>query len=163
MALWRCEGCTTLYAVGLSHCPRCRGTTFHEEGQRVPKISRHGGASNKTLPATPDAVVQTEEPLTGEQAEELREAVEAGAQSLPFGATVQPTAPEEEGGEESSPGSSSSASSAKPPTSSEPSKPARRKPARGTGSRSAKARTESSSARLTVGEKTDPTSGPDSD
>jgi hypothetical protein len=154
MALWRCEGCTTLYAVGLSHCPRCRGTQFHEEGQRVPKISKHGGPSDKTLPA-PDHVVVVLEPLTTAEVEDLRERGPAVHQAVPD--------PDPEGGELSSPGSSSSASTPRPPTSSEPSKPDHPKRARMTGNRSARGRTESSSASLTAGQKTAPTSGPDRD
>lgn len=156
MALWVCTVCTTKYRVALFLCPRCHNTEFHEEGDPMAKITRHGGASNKTVPspeagAAPKHVAPLLEATPGEALPPVPDEAYA-PDSVPL-----------EGGEESSPGSSSSASSAKPPTSSEPSKPARRKPVRMTGSRSAKARTESSSARLTVGEKTDPTSGPDSD
>lgn len=59
---------------------------------------------------------------------------------------------------ESSPGNSSSASTPKQPTSTEPSKPARRKPVRTMGSRSGQDQTGSSSASLTAGDLTEPTS-----
>lgn len=55
MALWVCggeSGCGTKYAVGLFRCPRCHSTKFHEEGS-MPKITRHGGPTDKTLPPTP--------------------------------------------------------------------------------------------------------------
>ena len=53
MALWVCGGeggCGTKYAVGLFRCPRCHNTEFFEDGDPMAKISRHGGASDKTLP-----------------------------------------------------------------------------------------------------------------
>lgn len=53
MALWVCagpEGCGTKYAVGLFTCPRCHNTEFFEDGDPMAKISRHSGASDKTLP-----------------------------------------------------------------------------------------------------------------
>jgi hypothetical protein len=123
------------------------------------KTTKHGGASDKTLPV-PAAVVQTEEPLTVKQADEVREAVLAGDDPLPHGATGGLIGPDlseslarlgEEGGESSSPGSSSSASTPKQPTTSEPSKPATQSRARRTGNRSAKGRTESSTASGTAG------------
>lgn len=43
MALWVCAECTTKYAVGLSRCPRCHGTEFHEEGEDMPKVGKHAG------------------------------------------------------------------------------------------------------------------------
>src|SRR5512139_2325140 len=51
MALWVCTKCTTKYAVGLFKCPRCLNTEFFEDGDPMAKITRHGGASDKTLPA----------------------------------------------------------------------------------------------------------------
>lgn len=65
MALWVCAGeggCGTKYAVGLSRCPRCHNTEFHEDGDPMAKITRHGGASDKTLPE-PEPL---ESPGTGE-------------------------------------------------------------------------------------------------
>lgn len=54
MALWLCEGCGTLYAVGLFRCPRCHETDFHEFGTRpedeehpMAKITNHGGPTNE--------------------------------------------------------------------------------------------------------------------
>ncbi|MET8475426.1 SAP domain-containing protein [Streptomyces sp. NPDC006422] len=55
MALWVCAGeagCGTKYAVGLSRCPRCHGTDFYEDGDSMAKITRHGGASDATLPVS---------------------------------------------------------------------------------------------------------------
>lgn len=71
------------------------------------KITAHGGPSDKTLP---DAVVQTDAVLTEQQAEELREAVDSDAEPLPFEASVEPTAPEEDEGEEPQIGNDFSAS-----------------------------------------------------
>ena len=160
VALNACGDCTTKFAVGLLKCPHCGSTEYEEDGT-VPKISRHGGPSDKTLPA-PDHAVVVLEPLTTAEVEELREAVQAGTDPLPFSATVHSATPENEGGELSSPGISSSASSPKPPTSSEQSKPDPRSRARTTASRSGRGRTDSSTARLTDGEETAPTSGTDS-
>ncbi len=155
MALWVCggeSGCGTKYAVGLFRCPRCHNTAFFEDGDPMAKISRYGGASDKTLPAP-----ETE-----------AEAVESSASTLdveePLDVTeylAGPPEPVVEGGEEPSPGSSSSASTETPPTNSEPSKLPRRKPARTTGSRSKQAPMESASAPSTDGEKTAGTSASD--
>ncbi len=124
MALSVCAECTTKYAVGLPKCPHCGSTDHVEDGQPMPKITVHGGPSDKTLPV--------DEP----------EADEAPAVEL---------APEPEGGEESSPGSSSSASTETQQPNSEPSSKSSPKPARKTASRSAKGRTENSSAPSTDG------------
>lgn len=81
MALWLCEGqdrpghpCRTLYAVGLSRCPRCHSTDFHELGSQpgdeehpMAKITRHGGPSDArragpaAVPATSDAATAVDE------------------------------------------------------------------------------------------------------
>jgi hypothetical protein len=151
VALNACEDCTTKFAVGLLKCPHC-GSTEYEEDSTVPKISRHGGPSDKTLPV-PDHVVVVLEPIATAEVEELRERGPAVRQAAPD--------PDPEGGELSSPGISSSASSPKPPTSSEQSKPDPRSRARTTGNRSAKGPTGGSSASGTAGEKTAPTSGTD--
>lgn len=134
MTLWRCDGatgpgggpCNTLYAVGLSRCPRCHSTEFHEEGS-MPKITRGGGPSDATTVAEDAAV-----PVEGEAA----------------GTVEQP----ETAGEEvpSSPGTSSSTSSEKEQTSPEPSEKPLPKRAPKTGSRSRKAQTESSTASSTA-------------
>lgn len=46
MALWVCEDCTTKYAVDAERCPHCGSEAHHEEGQEMPKITKHGGPSN---------------------------------------------------------------------------------------------------------------------
>ncbi|UJV42084.1 hypothetical protein CVT30_21520 [Streptomyces sp. AMCC400023] len=171
MALWVCggeAGCGTKYAVGLFRCPRCHNTAFYEDGDPMAKITRHGGASDKTLPVAEDAAAAEPEsaPAAADQPE--AEAPEFQGEhgpelvDLPHGAAVfPPAADEEEGGEESSPGSSSSASTETQPTNSEPSSKTRPKRARKTASPSAKAPTESDSAPTTAGEKTDGTSAAD--
>ncbi|MHB9857616.1 hypothetical protein [Streptomyces sp. YIM S03343] len=156
MALNACTSCTTKFAVGLPRCPQCGSTEFVEDGQPMAKITAHGGPSDKTLP---DAVVQTNAVLTEEQAEELRDAVGAGTEQLPFQAAVESTP--EEGGEESSPGTSSSTSTETQPPKSEPSSKPRRKPARKTESPSEPDPTESSTAPSTAGQKTAATSAAD--
>jgi hypothetical protein len=175
MALWVCagdNGCGTKYAVGLFRCPRCHNTEFHEDGDPMAKITRHGGASDKTLPApTQDAAAAETEPTPEAAADQTETAspadvmFEAGAETtegLTDGLDVTPwLKTEEEGGEESSPGSSSSASTEKPPTPPEPSSKPTRKPARRTASRTAPARTDSSSAPSTVTGQTAPTSAAD--
>ncbi|MGJ5831425.1 hypothetical protein [Streptomyces ossamyceticus] len=131
------------------------------------KITRHGGASDKTLPTAEDAAVA--EPVLTEAAaaDQPEPAAEVQGEhgpelvDMPFGDAVVPTADEEEGGEGSSPGSSSSASTGPQPTSSEPNVKPRRKPARTAGSRSSKGLTESGSAPSTDGEKTDESSASD--
>lgn len=65
MALWVCagpDGCGTKYAVGLFKCPRCLNTEFFEDGDPMAKITRHGGASDHTLPAAPDETAGAAEP-----------------------------------------------------------------------------------------------------
>ena len=173
MALWVCsgtDGCGTKYAVGLFRCPRCHNTTFHEDGDPMAKISRHGGASDKTLPATEDAAAAETDPApeaAADQTEPAAERVEIdlgdgeGWRDVTEDVAAEPTPVADEGGEGSSPGSSSSASTEPQPTSSELSSKTRRKPARTTGSRSSRARTESGSASSTDGEKTDGTSTAD--
>lgn len=161
MTLWVCagsEGCGTKYAVGLFRCPRCHNTEFFEDGDPMAKITRHGGASDKTLPVT-------EQPADKAEPEHVEFLGEPGPElvDLPVGAQVYPTSPDSEGGEESSPGSSSSASTEKPQTNSEPSSKPRPKRARKTASRSGQGLTESGSASSTDGEKTDESSTADVD
>jgi hypothetical protein len=150
MALWVCSGeggCGTKYAVGLSRCPRCHNTEFHEDGaEPVAKISKHGGASDGTPPPEPDV-----------EADETAADTEPGAEEAP----AVEAAPEPEGGEEPSPGSSSETSTEKPSTQPEPSEPPLPKRARKTASRSAQAPTGSSSARGTDGDQTEATSASD--
>ena len=50
MALWICDDCTAAYSPGATKCPQCGSTEHTEEG--MPKITRHGGASNKANPPT---------------------------------------------------------------------------------------------------------------
>lgn len=47
MALWRCKKCSTLFAVGLPHCPQCTSTSVEMEDEDMsPKTTTHGGSSN---------------------------------------------------------------------------------------------------------------------
>lgn len=135
MALSVCTGCTTKYAVGLPKCPHCGSTDHVEDGKPMPKITVHGGPSDKTLSAE---AAEVAEPAPADESE-----------------------PEVEGGEESSPGTSSSTSTETPQPKPEPSSKPSRKPARTTASRSSKGQTESSSAASTDGGQTEATSAPD--
>lgn len=119
-----------------------------------PKITRHGGASNKHDPESAAAVETEPAPETAADQPEWLNVTEhmadlavpgreATADRVELGAL--PDDAEEEGGEESSPGSSSSTSTEKPSTTPEPSKPAPRKRTRAA-NRSTKAQTENSSA-----------------
>ena len=120
------------------------------------KISRHGGASDKTLP-TPEVAAAAEPVSASAAAADQPELVEIGigpGQELVdvtehVADPVEPV--KEEGGEGSSPGSSSETSTETPQQSSEPSSKPTTSRARTTGSRSKKARTGSSSARSTGG------------
>jgi hypothetical protein len=177
MALWVCggeAGCGTKYAVGLFRCPRCHNTEFFEDGDPMAKITRHGGASDKTLPTTEDAAAAETDPAPEAAADQPEARVAEGEYVLSQEALreharnlVEPDFTESlarreaEGGEGSSPGSSSSASTEPQPTSSEPSVKSRRKPARTTGSRSSKGLTESGSVPSTDGPKTDESSTAD--
>jgi hypothetical protein len=174
MALWVCGGeggCGTKYAVGLSRCPRCHNTEFFEDGDPMAKISRHGGASDKTVPtpevesaaaaeADPAPEAAADQPEIAALADVMSAVggeVPAGlAEGLPEAAPVV-----EEGGEEPSPGSSSSASTGPQPTTSGPSSKPRRKRAPTTASRSEQGLTESSSAPSTASGQTEVTSASD--
>lgn len=169
MTLWVCggdEGCGTKYAVGLFRCPRCHNTEFHEDGDPMAKITRHGGPSDKTLPEAEAAssevtkdVFATGGVLSEEGAAALNAEIGGGeaAPAPEFKGEDGPETVHFKGGEESSPGSSSSASTEAPPTNSEQNEAGHPKPARKTASRSGKARTGSSSAPSTAtdGQKTD--------
>lgn len=162
MALWVCGGgggCGTKYAVGLSRCPRCHNTEFFEDGDPMAKISRHGGASDKTVP-TPEV-----ENAAAAETDPTPEAAADQTEPEPLDITEHMAGPAEpaavEGGEESSPGSSSSASTGPQPTTFEPSSKSRRKPARRTASPSGPDLTDDSSAPSTAGEKTEATSASD--
>lgn len=179
MALWVCAGtggCGTKYAVGLFRCPRCHNDEFHEDGDPMAKITRHGGASDKTLPTAEDAAAAEPVPAEAAAADQPEPKPECAASEVrgehgpelvePQDVTehvADPPKPatDDEGGEESSPGSSSSASAEPQPTNSEPNVKSRRKPARKTASRSVKDLTESGSAPSTDGAKTDESSASD--
>jgi hypothetical protein len=171
MALWVCGGeggCGTKYAVGLSRCPRCHNTKFFEDGDPMAKISRYGGASDKTLPAPePESDAAAETVPTPEAAADQPEIAspadvmsEAGAETGEGLAAGLPE-PSPEGGESSSPGSSSSASTGAQQTNSEPSSKPTPKRARKTASRFGQGRTESSSAPSTDGGRETGTSAAD--
>jgi hypothetical protein len=86
MALNACTSCTTKFAVGLTKCPHCGSTEYVEDGDVMAKITRHGGASDDTVP-TPD---------------EETEAVDAPAPEDEETPAAAPE-PEEEEGEEPAP------------------------------------------------------------
>ena len=165
MTLWVCSGttgsCGTKYAVGLSRCPRCHNTAFYEDGDPMAKITRHAGASDKTLP-TPEDPAAAEPDSTPAVAADLPETASAGQRveidlsgnGVWLDVTedlVGPPVPVVEGGEEPSPGSSSSASTEKPQPTSEPNSKPTPSRARKTGSRSGRGQTGSSSAPSTAG------------
>lgn len=116
----------------------------------MPKITRHGGATNARAEQPPAPAPQAAK--RDAPAEPISEAA-----SLPSDAVVvvdpapEPVTADSTGEEEPSPGSSSETSSASTQTPSETSSPAPQKRARTTGSRSTKGRTASSSARSTGG------------
>ena len=136
MALNECADCTTAFAVGLPRCPHCRSTDFAEQGQDMPKITEHGGATNARAEVT------------------LNGGVRMAGEWEPEPPPVDNPDEQTEGSEPSSAGSSSQTSSETPPNKPEPSEPDPPKPARATASRSRKARTGSSTASGTA------TSGP---
>lgn len=138
MALSVCTGCTTKYAVGLPKCPHCGSADHVEDGQPMPKITAHGGPSDKTLTDEPDTADVDVPELAPAPADEPE--------------------PEVEGGEETSPGTSSSTSTETPEPKSEPSSKPAQLPARKTASRSKKGQTDSSSAPSTDGGQTEATS-----
>lgn len=111
-------------------CAACRTAvkvvSTEQEGQDMPKITRRGGASNAADQPEPDQ--PPADPAVAE---------------------------DEKGGERSSRGSSSQASSGKSEQSEKQSSPDPQRRARTTGSRSSAARTGSSTARGTGGDRTD--------
>jgi hypothetical protein len=160
MALNECGDCTTPFAVGLPRCPHCRSTNFAEQGQNMPKITVHGGATNADEPQPVTVMVgepgpELELPFGGSAI--TTSGAWADEDPEPDAAEAETEAPEEE----SSPGSSSSPSSETPPIEPETNKPARRSPARKTASRSKKAPTDDSSAPGTAGDQTEATSAAD--
>ncbi|MCZ4509957.1 hypothetical protein O3Q52_17480 [Streptomyces sp. ActVer] len=123
------------------------------------KISRHGGASDDTLPVAEER----EHPGTGAP----MQAVEGDELTGDGSGEALPPVPDEayppdavplEGGDESSPGSSSSASTDPQPTNSEPSETPTPSRARKTASRSRKGQTDNSSAGSTASDQTEATS-----
>lgn len=171
MALWVCGGeggCGTKYAVGLFRCPRCHNTEFFEDGDPMGKISRHGGASVKTLPVPDTESAAAAETVPAPEAAAGQPEIaspadvmsEAGAETDEGLADGLPE-PAPEGGEESSPGSSSSASTAAQPTTSEPSSKPSPPPASTTASRSGKGRTAKRTARSMGGDRETGTSAAD--
>lgn len=152
MTLWRCKRCTTRFAVGLHCCPQCTGTDV-EEDTEMPKISKHGGATNAaeagSPPVSASAGLVEGEFVPGERSDDAPEPVLVGGFLPPTGDEVElePL----EGSEQPSAGNSSETSPEKPPTNDEPNEADPPKPARTTASRSAKGRKGSSTARSTGG------------
>lgn len=150
MALLVCQGCTAAYSVGAPRCPQCGSTDHTEQGeQSMPKITRHGGPTVAGAQVVAGAWGDTDnwpaavaEATSGEHGPET---------------VGKPT----EGSEGVSAGSSSETSPKKPSPSPKMSAPAHPKPARTTGNRSAKGRTDSSSAGGTAGARTDRSSDGD--
>lgn len=138
MAVWECAECTAQYAVGLPKCPQC------------------------------SSVIRVDERTQPKEDEAMAKVTVHGGPSID-GAVVDPdsgeiTPVDAEGGEGVSAGSSSSASSETESSAPESSETGTRSPARTTGSRSKKARTDSSSAAGTDGGQetgTSATAGPD--
>lgn len=125
MAARVCVECTTVYAVGAPRCPHCGATRHVEQGEPMPKITRHGGPSSRYDSETAGAAADTP----------------AAAAPAPEDEEVPP-----------SPGKSSATSSEKPQPNSKPSEPARRKRARTTANRSKQAPTDNSTAPSTDGD-----------
>ena len=62
MSLRRCLNCTTLYALSLPRCPQCWSDDSIEEGSQMPKITKHGGPSDASLPTPEPAPLEGETP-----------------------------------------------------------------------------------------------------
>ncbi|GGR61426.1 hypothetical protein GCM10010251_92810 [Streptomyces aurantiogriseus] len=137
MAAWLCTVCSTVFSVGAPCCPHCGSTKHVEEGQEMPKITRHEGPS-----------------IAGAS-------IVGGSWSSEGDPDVWPAPAGEEGGEESSPGNSSETSPETPSSEPEPSEKPSPSRARTTGSRSKKAQTGSRSARSTGGGRAADTSAAD--
>lgn len=77
MALWLCKRCKTTFAVGLRCCPHCTGEDV-EEFSEMPKITKHGGATNAAEAERPPTSVSAApvEVLVGEHGPELELPVE---------------------------------------------------------------------------------------
>lgn len=65
MTLWVCTACATSYSVDAPCCPHCTSTSQVEEGQEMPKLTRHGGATDTNAPEAPQTPVELiEDPPT---------------------------------------------------------------------------------------------------
>jgi len=134
VTLWVCLDCSTAFAVGAPLCPHCGSERHAEQG------------SAAALGVYASAAIEEED--------DMPKITRHGGASFP---PADETADEPEGGEDVSAGKDSSTSSETPSTKPEQSEKPRRKPARTTGSRSSRARTESATAGSTD------TSGPETD
>jgi hypothetical protein len=102
----------------------------------MPKITRHGGATNAAEEPAPRRVSSLDVPLSDARIEKLKQLDKGGHQIKVI---------EEAGEEDPSPGSSSETSSPSTPTNSEPSETDPPKPARSAGNRSKRGRAKASS------------------
>lgn len=190
MAGWTCAGCTTTYTVGAARCPHCGGTerTDRPGGTVLPSVTvacgntvcQYAGRERRVhlRTAAPGVLemprlvcagcgydmpaVTSWPPVTESEEDTVPKITVHGGPSHAADIPAEPEADETaEGSEEPSAGSSSETSFEKSETSPETSSPAPQKRARTTGSRSAKGRTDSSSARSTDGDQTEPTSAAD--
>lgn len=67
MALQVCAGCTTVFSVGALRCPHCGSADYYEEGQAMPKITVHGGATNAAATDPAPVDLPDDEPTTPEE------------------------------------------------------------------------------------------------
>jgi hypothetical protein len=65
MTLWRCRACGCSFAVGLPYCPQCTSTDHEEDDGTMPKITKHGGPSDRYA-------ADYAEPVTAEDTAEAR-------------------------------------------------------------------------------------------
>jgi len=147
-------------------CARCGwalplvwpGPDVESDGDSMsPKITRHGGPSNKRDPESAAAAEPTSTPAAAADQPEPASPADAMSEAgVEVSAGPAGGLPDPEGGESPSPGNSSSTSTEKPSDTPEPSKPAPRKQTLAA-SRSTRARTENSSASSPA------TSGPETD
>ena len=76
MALWVCDECTTLFAVGAPRCPQCGSEVHHEmsEEDEMPKISKAAGPTYEGVleprhveyPEQTDDETERDDELTGD-------------------------------------------------------------------------------------------------
>jgi hypothetical protein len=129
MTVWRCRGCSGMWGLALTRCPRCHKDDWDVEEGLMPKARRAAGPSNAGgVPATESAAA-------------------AETEAAPAVAADQAS----EGGERPSVGSSSEASPEKQLPSSRKSGRGSRRPAPMTGSLSSPDGTESSTVPLMDG------------